>query len=57
MANKNRKFLFNKKRHIVDKTDDLLAKEHFYQMLLKFQKKHLLFDVEAVMQKLYSKEK
>lgn len=56
MAYRIRKFLFSKKKYPAGgRKDDLLDKEQFYQMLLKFQKKHPLFNVEAVMRKVYSK--
>ena len=52
MGNKMKKSLFNKKKQIGSKVDSQLDEEQFYQMLLKFKKRHPLFDLEIIMSKL-----
>lgn len=46
IGNKMKKFLCNKKKQLVSKVNSQLDEEQFYQMLLKYKKRHPLFDVE-----------
>jgi sulfur transfer protein SufE len=53
MSNKIKKVLFHKKKQMASKMDSLSDKEYFYQMLLKFEKRHPSFNAKKMMVKLY----
>lgn len=53
MNDRIRKFLLKKNKQLTTKPDSFSDREPFYQMLLKFEKRHPSFNAKKLMIKLY----